>query len=557
MAACAVLAIFVACSGTANKGAEPTSIAGKAAHSAPAPAVPRLVVAVVLDQFPSDALQRYVETLDPDGPLRRAMRAGIYAPRVRFPYAGTSTGPGHAAIHTGKMPVDSGVDTNELYDAERNAHVSIVDDGKHPIFGVEGSFASPFRLMADTVADRLKAAHPDSKVLSISLKARAAVMSGGKSPDMVVWYENMIPGFVTSSYYSEQVPEWLAAFNKGNPVEGMLGEWQAQDAALYQKLLGEDSQAGEARWLGMPNTLPKDPRKSADPAKAFKTFPASIDYLLNLARAGVVEYQLGSDQSPDLLCVSISTTDYAAHAYSYESWEYIDVLRHADRELAKFLGELEKQTSIAVLITSDHGGSRLPEKLLADGKSSGRLGDALMVQELDRLLDKELGEGDWVGGYMQPFLYLTRAAMAPDKLKIATAVIEKFAEDQPGIYKIFPADVARALSQSDDTLSREVSYSVSEKNPGFFVVPTEGWIADPRRTADPMSGTGHGTPWSPDREVPLLVFGEGVHAAQISDIVDQRQVAGTLAALLGLTWPGEFQGAQSLTGAADEHPQAE
>jgi arylsulfatase A-like enzyme len=55
-------------------------------------------------------------------------------------------------------------------------------------------------------------------------------------------------------------------------------------------------------------------------------------------------------------------------------------------------------------------------------------------------------------------------------------------------------------------------------------------------------GTGHGTPWAYDQQVPLLLYGSrivpGVHRAPAA-VAD---IAPTLAALLGLTAPGGSQG---------------
>jgi phosphopentomutase len=51
------------------------------------------------------------------------------------------------------------------------------------------------------------------------------------------------------------------------------------------------------------------------------------------------------------------------------------------------------------------------------------------------------------------------------------------------------------------------------------------------------TGTGHGSPFVYDREVPVLVRGPGVAHATLSEPVPQARVAATLAHFLGVEPP--------------------
>ncbi len=88
--------------------------AADTAEVAPAPATPRVVVAVVLDQLATRSLERYLPYLDEDGALRSAVARGAFHHDVVYPYAGTYTAAGHTAIHTGAPPALSGVVSNEI-----------------------------------------------------------------------------------------------------------------------------------------------------------------------------------------------------------------------------------------------------------------------------------------------------------------------------------------------------------------------------------------------------------------------------------------------------------
>jgi phosphoglycerol transferase MdoB-like AlkP superfamily enzyme len=77
-------------------------------------------------------------------------------------------------------------------------------------------------------------------------------------------------------------------------------------------------------------------------------------------------------------------------------------------------------------------------------------------------------------------------------------------------------------------------------------------------TSDSLAGkgTGHGTPYAYDREVPVLIGGPGVAHVRRAEPVDQLQVAPTLAALLGID-PPPAAARPSLVGTTPERARPE
>jgi arylsulfatase A-like enzyme len=59
---------------------------------------------------------------------------------------------------------------------------------------------------------------------------------------------------------------------------------------------------------------------------------------------------------------------------------------------------------------------------------------------------------------------------------------------------------------------------------------------------DEPTGTGHGTPWEYDRQVPVLLFGSRIVPGIRRTPAAVADIAPTLSALLGLTAPGGAQG---------------
>lgn len=52
-----------------------------------------------------------------------------------------------------------------------------------------------------------------SRVFSIAMNGDEAVLSGGSSADMAIWFSEKTGKWVSSSYYRSELPEWLRMYN--------------------------------------------------------------------------------------------------------------------------------------------------------------------------------------------------------------------------------------------------------------------------------------------------------------------------------------------------------
>lgn len=511
----------------------------------------RLVVSIVFDQLPSWAVERYWANLSEAGALRYGASRGMFYTHSRYGFATTQTAPGHASIYTGTSPSQHGVTANMIWDRGKRRLLAATDDGEHAVLGVPGAFASPKALRSETVADVLeKVSEGLSKTVSISLKDRAAVLSGGQRPDGVFWFDAKQPGFTTSTYYEKSLPLWLAAWQTVHPASGQIRPWVPQNPAQLESLLGPDSGPGEGDWESLGTAFPHDPGTSKNPYSAFRATPSSSSYLLEFARACIQQYDLGADETPDLLMVSISGTDYVGHIFGPESWEYLDNLVRTDEAVGKLVQELEALPGVRFLITSDHGVAPLPERARGRHPSAGRLLPVAVLSSLNQALVARgtLGEAPLLEAFEPPFLYLTEGARnGSNRDAIVLAVLEELTA-VAGVQGGF--DV-RAVARSEGAvgLERQVAESVSLESPGdIYVVPAPHTVFDVNLPRG--AGTNHGSPWPYDLEVPVLFWGSGVEQGRRSQFVEQSRVASTLSALLGIPAPKNSK-AQALPGIAD------
>src|SRR4029453_1656878 len=179
---------------------------------------PSLVVVLSVDQMRADYLERFRPWFGRDG-FNRFLERGARFPEARHRHAATYTCPGHTAIGTGLAPRDTGVVGNNWVVGTTGVRQYCVEDRSTRWVGappdapaITVAPASPVLISGSFLADQLKENFPGSRVVSLSLKDRAAVPMGGRKADAAVWFERQFGRFVTSTYYPPRPS--LMAFNE-------------------------------------------------------------------------------------------------------------------------------------------------------------------------------------------------------------------------------------------------------------------------------------------------------------------------------------------------------
>ncbi|MCB9648395.1 MAG: alkaline phosphatase family protein [Deltaproteobacteria bacterium] len=130
------------------------------------------------------------------------MRQGAFYPQARYAYANTETALGHATLSTGAWLSSHGIVANYWYAEGSGRETYCYED---PRFG-----RSPANLNAPTLADALRLATAGrGKVVSISLKDRAAIPMGGQRPDLAAWYDEPSGRMVAGAWPGTNKPAWF------------------------------------------------------------------------------------------------------------------------------------------------------------------------------------------------------------------------------------------------------------------------------------------------------------------------------------------------------------
>ncbi len=347
------------------------------------PERPRLVVLCSVDQLARWVFEAARPHFAADGGFRRLLDGGVQFTQCAYEHACTETGPGHATIGTGAPASGHGIVRNEWWSPQDQAKVYCVAE---PVAALpdlkEGKDRGPGRLLLPTLGDSLKAHVPGSKVASVSWKDRAAILMAGRSADAVVWFEASTGNLVTNTTWTATTPAWLTEFNQKHAIDGFFG-W------VWDRFGPPDAYAGlvDDRPYELPHQNGSNQRTLPQPLTGGRQDPAMGFYaevygspvgntMVRLAAEAVVQaLQLGSDPSPDLLCLSFSSTDVVGHQFGPDSVESRDTLLRLDRELATFLTFLDRTVGkgqYAFFLTADHGVGPTPEWAKAHGVDAGR-----------------------------------------------------------------------------------------------------------------------------------------------------------------------------------------
>src|ERR1700732_71691 len=98
---------------------------------------PKLVLAIVVDQFRYDYLTRFRS--DFSGGLKRLLEQGAVFTNAHYDASPTVTGVGHATFLTGSMPALNGIIGNQWWDRAEGKVVTSVSDDKTKLLGGKGT----------------------------------------------------------------------------------------------------------------------------------------------------------------------------------------------------------------------------------------------------------------------------------------------------------------------------------------------------------------------------------------------------------------------------------
>lgn len=495
------------------------------------PPRPKLVILLTIDQFRNDYLDRFKPYFVAGG-FNRLMSSGARFTNCRYDYATTTTGPGHATIATGAYSSVHGIIGNAWYDRTLKRLVNCVEDlNTRVVDSAEGSRdqrgASPHYLAGTTVGDELRmASNFRSKVISISLKDRGAVLPGGHTANAAYWYDGKTGGFISSTYYMSALPSWVAQFNARRPAQEYCGKaWTA-----LPETPGAEGKTFSQHRPGAGEECP-GPRL----LDWLDETPFMTDIELRFAREAIRSEKLGQGPETDMLTLSLSANDFVGHHFGPSSPQVADTTLRTDRALAGFLDDIDRMVglnNVWIAVSADHGVSPTPQDIEGRNLGIGQFDSKGMLAAVEARLSKVFGDDKWIESYDIPYVYLNRATLDKHQISPARASEEaaQAAQSAPGIFAAFSRDALASGNVPHSEIARKVLNSFNLTRGGDVFIVLEPFSV---ATSSDTTAT-HGTPWEYDSHVPLLLWGSAFQPGEFAIPCQPVDLAPTLTQALGI-----------------------
>jgi predicted AlkP superfamily pyrophosphatase or phosphodiesterase len=562
---------------TACKGPESAGDAGAdgGAHVSASARRPKLVVAIVIDQFRADYLTRFEPNFGDKG-FKRLTRSGA-SWKGHYGHYATYTGPGHALILSGSYPYVNGIAANKFYNRESGRAEAMVFDAASEVLGVKKTDpdmdVSPKNFIGSTLGDELALATAQkSRTVALATKGRGAILLGGRLGK--AYFMNDDTGeMTTSTYYASVLPNWVVGWNTKKLADASFDKpWERALPEAAYAISGADDAKGEGDSKGLGKTFPhkvngKLKAPGTDFYEAFIQTPFANDYELDFARAAVENEQLGGRDVTDLLAISLSAVDLAGHTFGPGSHEVEDLVIRLDQQIGAFLDWIYArlgEENVLVLLTADHGATPVPEQMAALGFEAGRIKKKTIAETVEGALTARYGAPGaagkdkpaskdakpdpkakaekWVIALEDPHIFLDRAAIAAKKLD--PAEVEEVAGQAAASLKGFAGYFTRSQLVRGSVPATPFALSILRSYHAhrggdvvMWTLPYYFW----GKYGEKDVGSTHGTFYRYDSEVPVLLSGPGVRPGKYGtrEMVD---VAATLSAILGVTSPAGCEG---------------
>lgn len=504
---------------------------------------PKLVVGLVVDQMRWDYLYRYYNKYGNDG-FKRLLNTGYSLSNVHIPYVPTVTALGHTCIYTGSVPAIHGIAGNDWTDKETGKNVyCTTDESVQPVGTTNTKVGShsPKNLWSTTITDELRlATNFQGKVVGISLKDRASILPAGHTPNGAFWFDDSTGNFITSTWYMNDLPQWIKTFNARNlPDQLVANGWNT----LLPIEQYTESSPDNSAWEGLLGSAKTPTFPYTNLAADYQSRKDNIRYTpfgntltLQLAEAAVEGEKMGSDDVVDMLAINLASTDYAGHKFGPNSIEVEDVYLRLDQDLAKFFNYLDAKVGkgkYTIFLSADHGGAHSIGFLQEHKITSGFFGDG-MEKNMNLKLKEKFGVDGLINAIDNYQIYFDRKVLKDHKLDLETVkdfTVHEIENDPDDLYAVSVTKVQEATIP--EPIKQRIINGINRQRSGDIQLISHDSMLPPYA----KTGTTHSVWNSYDAHIPLIFMGWGIKHGESDKPYFMTDIAPTVSSLLKIQFP--------------------
>ena len=527
----------------------------------------KLILQITIDGLRGDLPGRYLDRFDKGG-FKYFFDKGMVYTNAQYQHSNLETVVGHAVLATGAFPSAHGMVANVWMDRETGLLGYAIEDSNYYMVGAAGGVdkdteidptqaaaksegRSPKAIQCSTFSDEL-AVHTAgrAKIFGVSVKDRGAITLAGHA-GKAFWFSKKTGGFVSSTYYYDQYPDWVNQWNERSMADTYAGKsWELLNDRSSYVYKDTDDRPYQTALPGYGRVFPH-PFGKKD-SKLFYTLltlsPVGDDLTLDFAKDLLVNEKLGQDNTTDYLSVSFSATDYVGHVFGIASLENEDNMLRLDRALAdllKFVDENVGLKNTLIVLSADHGAPEAPEYMAERGMAVDRLVPSKFdVAPGIAALKKRFGIGkELIKMYEHPYIYLDHQLIREKGLdlgEVERAVAEEMMKFDGIALAISSTDIRNGRLPEAPVI-QQIRRNFHPKRSGdIYVLQEPYWFLYTDESL-PLC-TIHGSPWRYDTYVPIMFAGKNVKSGRVSRLVHPVDIVATLALNAGTKLPSGAAG---------------
>ncbi|NLA25252.1 MAG: alkaline phosphatase family protein, partial [Bacteroidales bacterium] len=508
---------------------------------------PKLVVGIVVEQMRYDYLTRYWDKFSENGFKKMAIY-GTSCQNTHLNYHITQVSPAYASIATGAEPAENGIVSDYWYVPLTGKKTLSTEDNNVKAVGIKSKNgnASPIQMLAPSFSDEIKlASKGKSKVVSLGLDKKGAILSAGFSANAAYWFCTETGQWITSSYYMKDLPEWVKSFNeKEYPQEYLTRTWTPLLPIEEYTASSCDTSIYEYGIDGLYKVFPYEYSEITKKVKNYKLIniiPEGNTLTTDFAVNALMNENLGKSENTDFLFVNYCVTENIGKLYGPDAMETQDIYLRLDKEIAHLLSVLEDRigkNDVLIYLTSTSGVSQVPAYLQKNKLPAGIFKHHYITALLNSFIKATYSEGNWITDFANQQIYLNRLLVEDSKISLQEI------QDKISGFIISSESVAYAIGGQNlatqtytDGVRKKMQNSYHPKRSGDVMVALKpGWLYDISYSSDHSSGYAY------DTHVPLLWYGWKVRKNIIYDPINITDIAPTISLMLQMPMPSHASG---------------
>lgn len=448
---------------------------------------PRLVVNVMIDQLRSDYLEAFVPLYGENG-FKRLLTQGAVYENASYPFAPTDRASAISSVMTGTTPYYHGIIGRQWLNRETLRPINCTDDPKQLGTPV------PTQLATSTIGDELKVATDGkAKIFSIAPYCDAAILAAGHAADGAIWEDETSGRWTSSSYYSNESPNWLLSFNE----------------------------------------LKRPKRRIRSKKNAVK--PSKNDDITALASLCVEQQALGDDEVTDLLCLTYHVGQSTSATMAEYRQEIQDTYVRLDQNLDSLLSRIERKIGADRVLFMVTGTGYSDEPSIDYSKYRIPTG-TFYINRTANLLNMYLGalwgQARYVEAYFGNQIFFNHQLLESKRITLTeiSQRAQEFISQMAGVRNTYTG--MQLLSGTNEQTARLRNGFSLERSGDILVEVAPGWHICNEDTpqADYLSQLS-ATPF------PIILYGVNVEARRVSTPVTIDRIAPTLARSIRIRAP--------------------